>query len=617
MNPKTVRRTGLVRSNPILYFFISILTGLSVSVCPVRAQEAVVTGATDEADWEWDASDPRIGLGAGLHDAAYAAANVRHLANLPKPEGFDSEQAAGGGVWNSDLAFRENHVFVGNYRGFNIYDISDPGSPQLKVSVVCPGGQGDVSVRGNLLFMSVEETRGRIDCGIEGVPQEVSSERFRGVRIFDISDIEAPRQVAAVQTCRGSHTHSLVEDPRDENSIYVYVSGTSQVRSGEELTGCSDSDPEDDPSTSYFRIEVIHVPLDAPDRAKVAGEPRVFANYETGYAAGLWRGGNHGPGTQTTSETNQCHDITVYSEIGLAGGACSGNGIILDISDPVNPVRIEEVSDPNFAYWHSATFNNDGTTVLFTDEWGGGTGARCLSTDPGKWGANAFYKLKDGKLAPAGYYKLPVPQTATENCVAHNGSLIPVPGRDIKVQAWYQGGMSIFDFTDPDHPFEIASFDRGPLSDTDLIVGGYWSTYWYNGYIYGSEIARGLDVFELTASEFLTQNEIDAARLVHLSEFNTQNQKRVTWPASFVVARAYLDQLVRAEALTTDEAEVLSEVMARAESQEAGTENQLKTIASRLETIALQSVAEGSADNSDRIRVRLANNLRGLTGLMP
>jgi hypothetical protein len=260
-------------------------------------------------------------------------------------------------------------------------------------------------------------------------------------------------------------------------------------------------------------------------------------------------GGDHGPNTQRTSTTNQCHDITVFPEVGLAAGACSGNGILLDISDPVHPTRLDFVADKNFAYWHSATFNVDGTKVIFTDEWGGGTRPRCRAEDPLTWGADAVFDIVDRKLKFGGYYKMPAAQSEMENCVAHNGSLIPVPGRDIMVQAWYQGGVSVFDFTDAAHPVEIAFFDRGPIDAKNLVTGGYWSTYWYNGHIYGSEIARGIDVFRLTPSEFLSKNEITAATLVKVDELNVQQQKKVVWPNDPIVARAYLDQLTRSKAM--------------------------------------------------------------------
>jgi hypothetical protein len=493
------------------------------------------------------AADPRVGLPPGLTGAGVAARHMEHLANRPRPEALASA-GTGLSAGNSDLAFQGDHVFVGNFAGFQVFDVSDPAAPVLRTTVVCPGGQGDVSVLGHLLFMSVEQLHGRVDCGAQGVAGAVSPERFRGVRIFDISELDRPRQVAAVQTCRGSHTHTLVPDPADDDVVYVYVSGAAPVRPEAELAGCSGLDPGRDPETALFRIEVIRVPLAAPHEARVVSEPRLFAD-EGGNIAGLWRGGDHGPGTQRTAQTNHCHDITAYPELGIAAGACSGNGILIDIREPASPRRIHEVLDPNFAYWHSATFNNDGTTVIFTDEWGGGTAARCRPTDPEEWGANAIFEIDGGRMRHAAYYKLPAPQTETENCVAHNGSLVPVPGRDIKVQAWYQGGISVFDFTDPRAPVEIAFFDRGPISATELVTGGFWSAYWHNGYIYGSEIVRGLDVLRLTPSEHLSANELAAAELVRFETFNPQTQPRFVWPAHFVVSRAYVDQLERGGAL--------------------------------------------------------------------
>ncbi len=554
------------------------------------------------------AIDPRVGLRAGWKDAGEAAMNLRLVWHRDRPDGFfDAANLGNFGFLNSDLAFKGDYVFQGNFNGFQIWDISNPAGPALRTTFVCPGGQGDLSVYRNLLFMSVEEIRGRVDCGTQGVPDTVSAERFRGVRIFDISDLDHPKQVAAVQTCRGSHTHTLVLDPRDTANVYIYVSGTSVVRSPNELAGCSGRPPEEDPNTSLFRIEVIRVPLAAPQEAKVVNMPRIFAD-SAGRIAGLWMGGNHGEGTQTTSQTNQCHDITVYTAIGLAAGACSGNGILLDISDPANPKRVAAVSDPNFAYWHSATFNNDGTKVLYTDEWGGGLAPRCRATDRPEWGADAIFTLRGHELREAGYFKVPAPQTEQENCVAHNGSLIPVPGRDIMVQAWYQGGVSVFDFTDPAHPKEIAFFDRGPMDSTQLVLSGYWSAYWYNGRIYGSEIGRGLDVFELTPSEYLTKNEIEAAKLVHVDLLNVQSQQKFVWPASFVVARAYLDQLVRGNGLPSNRTARIARDLDRAEQM---TGEARRAALTRL-AAQLERDARGAADSA-RVR-ELAGVVKELAG---
>jgi hypothetical protein len=612
-----------------------------VSCFVVALLSVLIQGRAQERPASAAANDPRVGLKAGLRDAGEAARNMKRIATMSKPEGFFDPNAPGGAPTpperdpslppldpdappdprfvnllnfaNSDLAFSGNHLFMGSYHGFNTYDIERPGKPRILASVVCPGGQGDVSAHGNLLIMSVEQTRGRIDCGTQGVQTPVSAERFRGVRIFDISNASTPRQVAAVQTCRGSHTHTLVTDPGDSANLYVYGSGTGSVRSGEELAGCSGLKPEEDPNTALFSIDVIQVPLAAPQNAKIVNRPRIFADTATGAISGLWQGGDHGPGTQKTSVTNQCHDITVFPEVGLAAGACSGNGILLDIKDPKNPVRLDHVSDKNFAYWHSATFNNDGTKVIFTDEWGGGTRPRCRATDLPHWGADAIFDVVDRKLRFGGYYKMPAAQGDTENCVAHNGSLIPVPGRDIMTQAWYQGGVSVFDFTDSTRPVEIAFFDRGPIDAKQLITGGYWSSYWYNGHIYGSEIARGIDVFSLIPSEHLSQNEIDAAMMVRSEELNTQQQTRIVWPPSVTVARAYLDQLTRSKGIPPERARAVKTALDRADTLRTGQErgaaatlDQLDALAAHLETDA------GAASGRDAMRLRsLAATIKG------
>jgi uncharacterized protein (DUF305 family) len=544
--------------------------------------------------------DPRVGLAAGLHDAGEAIFNMQLLAALPRPTGFyDPDNPAGlsdkrlralaasqdlddqasdqeegdarnrGPLLdfaNTDMAFAGDLLVAGNYHGFNLYDISNDGLPELLSSIVCPGGQGDVSVVGDLLILSVEQFRGRLDCGLMGVAETVSDERFRGLRIFDISDRTAPVQVGAVQTCRGSHTHTVVAGPEPDGRIIVYNSGTAPVREEEEMPGCIDESPWRDDQTALFRIDVIEIPVDRPEDARIIHSPAVFVDPETGVLAGLWERGDHGPGTQTSNETNHCHDITVFPALNLAAGACSGNGILFDISDPINPTRIDDVTDPGFAYWHSATFNNDGSKVIFTDEWGGGTRPRCRASDPMHWGANAIYDIIDNRLVFRSYYKMPAPQTEQENCVAHNGSLLPVPGRDIMVQAWYQGGISVFDFTDTANPIEIAYFDRGPIDEEELITGGYWSSYWYRGLVYGTEIVRGLDVLALTPSAFLSENEIAAASLKLDDDlFNPQTQLVVDWPAHPVVARAYLDQLDRGLHVDENQRDLIEELLARFE----------------------------------------------------
>ncbi len=563
--------------------------------------------------------DPRVGLAAGFMDAEEASWNMEILANIPKPEGFYNPDDPGDSRFaNSDMAYRGDLVFVGNYSGINIYDVSDPSNPRLRTTIYCPGGQGDVSVYGDLVFMSAQEVRGRIDCGDQGTNGTVDPERFRGVRIFDISDLDNPQQVAAVQTCRGSHTHTLVEDLNDSSTLYVYNSGTSPSRPAEELAGCGEERDPDDPATAYWSIDVIEVPLANPAQARLIDSPRIFTDEETGRIDGLFPGVDADQDPRQPRATDRCHDITAYPEIGLAAGACSGNGIILDISNPATPQRIGEVTDENFVFWHSATFNNDGTSVLFTDEWGGGSSPRCRAEDRYEWGANSIFWLNNGEMTHASYYKMPAPQTDTENCVAHNGSLVPVPGRDIKVQAWYQGGISVLDFTDPSNPFEIAFFDRGPIDDDELYLGGFWSSYWYNGYIYGSEIARGLDVFELTPSEFLSENELAAARLVQFDEFNPQHQPQKVWPADLVVARAYYDQLVRDDGLQAAMAGEVAGELDRIDGMTPGTAKRsaLQELATGLWGEAKAIDTRQATGDADRIRA-MAGALLELAGEQP
>jgi hypothetical protein len=567
--------------------------------------------------------DPRVGLKAGLFDAQEAAWNLKVLSQTPPPREFL-------GHTNADLAFKGRYVIQGNYHGYLFWDISNPAKPRLEEGYVCPASQSDVSVYQNLLFVSGEGLTGRLDCGTEGVPDTVSKERLRGLRIFDISDISHPKNVGNVQTCRGSHTHSLLVDPKDSANVYVYISGSAGVRSASELAGCVNVLPTEDSSSALFRIEVIKVPLAHPEQAAIVSHPHIFndlaappqhgetkedaAEFERARARGAFiydypgfpeilsaeegdtlvmetmqeRGRSGKPTAEDTAAARealkrdvakamgpapvtagptQCHDITLYPAIGLAGGACEGYGLLLDISDPANPKRLYAVSDSNFSYWHSATFNNDGTKLLFSDEWGGGGQPKCRATDPKEWGADAIFTLADRKLTFGGYYKMPAPQTPVENCVAHNGSLIPIPGRDVMVQAWYQGGISVFDWTDAQHPKEIAFFDRGPVDSTRMGDGGVWSVYWYNGVMVSSEIARGLDITELTPSAFISQNEIDAAKSVHVDYQNVQGQVKFVWPPSFALARAYLDQLERDHGLDAGRLAEARKVLASAEKE--------------------------------------------------
>ena len=629
--------------DPVLFEFVTDVTNSQST--EIERMNVLLVGLS---------SDPRAGLAAGFDDAGQAISNMELVASLAKPAGFfdpknpgalppmrlqaesdepedpEAEEEPGEdgketeeegeeeyerypllSFSNTDMAFASDVLVAGSYHGFNVYRLQDGGVPELMSSIVCPGGQGDVSIVGDLLIMSVEETRGRVDCGLQGISEDVSAERFRGIRIFDISDLTRPMQVGAVQTCRGSHTHSVVAGPGDDGKIIVYNSGTSSVREEDELEGCVDESPGDD-RTALFRIDIVEIPVDDPAKARIVDSPTVFADPETGVLAGLWRGGDHGDDTQETYRTDQCHDITVFPERKIAAGACSGNGILFDISDPLKPQRIDEVVDQGFAYWHSATFNNDGTKVIYTDEWGGGMRPRCRAYDPLDWGADAIYDIVDGQLEARGYYKMPAPQVDQENCVAHNGSIVPVPGRDIFVQAWYQGGISVIDFTDSARPVEIAFFDRGPLDAEDLILGGFWSAYWYGGRIYGTEIVRGLDVLALLPSEHLSANEIAAAEIANQGDvFNPQQQFRVSWPAEPVVARAYLDQLKRDNALEANYINDLSTALDRADEQlGAGTRD--RGLARTLEQLA-STLGEdtGSAITAGR-RVALADTLDGI-----
>ncbi len=561
--------------------------------------------------------DARVGLKAGLRDAGEAISNMGLLSSTMSPPGF-------AGVTNSDLAFTGKYAIQGNYNGFMIWDVSNPSRPSLVKSYLCPASQSDVSVYKNLMFVSAEGLTGRTDCGTQGVTDSVSTVRVRGIRVFDITDMANPKYVGNVQTCRGSHTHTVVEDPKDKENVYVYISGSSGVRSPSELAGCANTDPDQDTNSSLFRIEVIQVPLARPQDARVISSARIFeglggvsrhadpvdsaaaARAAAARPAGApiaarparpnFRGG--GP--------TQCHDITVYPAVGLAGGACGGYGLLLDISDVKNPRRIDAAADSNFAFWHSATFSNDGTKILFSDEWGGGTQPRCRATDKPEWGADAIFTIENRKLKFHSYYKIPAPQTALENCVAHNGSLIPIPGREVMAQAWYQGGVSVFDWTNPDKPFEVAYHDRGPVDGTKAASGGSWSVYWYNGTLVSSEIARGLDVFELKPSEFISQNEIDAAKTVHFDQLNAQGQPQMVWPPSFALARSYVDQLERSKCMSAARIASVRSTLSAAERGGASARQ------STLNTLSTQLAGEAAASCDASRTNKLADAVKNL-----
>ena len=614
--------------DPVLFEFTSEVTNSQSS--EIERMNALLVSLS---------SDPRAGLKAGFDDFGVAVSNLKHVGLLPRPTGFfdpanpadlppeipqdedeeESDSDDDGSNWarsplmsfsNTDMAFAKDVLVTGSYHGFNVYRLNKDAMPDLLSSIVCPGGQGDVSIVGDLLIMSVEETRGRLDCGLQGVGDDISTERMRGIRIFDISDLSQPVQVGAVQTCRGSHTHSVISGGGKDGKIVVYVSGTGGVRSGEELAGCIDESPGD-LRTALFRIDVVEIPVADPSKAKLVDSPAVFADTEGGSLAGLWRGGTHGDETQETSMTDQCHDITAFPEKGIAAGACSGNGIIFDISNPLKPKRIDDVVDEGFAYWHSAMFNADGTKVIFSDEWGGGMQPRCRAHDPLNWGADAIYDIVDNKLVYRSHFKMSAPQVDTENCVAHNGSIIPVPGRDLLVQSWYQGGITVMDFTDSANPVEIGFFDRGPIDEEKLVLGGHWSAYWYDGRIYGTAIVRGLDVLELVPSEHLTANEVAAAALATQGEiFNPQQQFSFRWPAEPVVARAYIDQLTRSGAVADDLAADLDAALnGAAAALDNGAKD--KAAAKTLGKLAKKVKGGGDAITTKR-RAALAETLNGI-----
>lgn len=648
-------RMPIVRARTL--FFGATAAATMALALPAQATQAQSASA-----------DPRVGLKAGLYDAGVAEKGLRLVAHRSKPDIFKPNAPGGLTYANSDMAFSGHYLYQGNFSGFQIWDISAPLAPKLTESLACFTEQADPSIYHNLLFLSAEDPGSRLDCGTQGVQDTVSKARFVGIRIYDVSNPTHPRAVANVQTCRGSHTHTLVPDPRDPGVVYVYVSGLARVRSASEMPGCEAAGGVTDPNSALFRIEVIRVPLAHPEQAKIVSSARIFNDLtappthgisvaDTANGAGLvnarrmlFRIGLPAATTAADSEhaarileqlmtmredsmrarmlvdslhalgatahiptgggprtgPSQCHDITVYPAAGLAAGACSGYGLLLNIKDPAHPVRLQAVSDSNFAFWHSATFSNDASKLIYTDEWGGGTQPKCRATDPMDWGADAIFTLQNGVLHQAGYFKLPAAQTEQENCVAHNGMLLPVPGRDIMVQGWYQGGISIFDFTDPAHAKEIAYFDRGPIDASKMVIGGYWAGYYYNGYIYGSEIARGLDVFQLTPTADLTQNEIDAAKLVHLDQLNPQLQTKLVWPAAFPVARAYVDQLVRNNGLPAARTSAIASALKSAEQMSgARRAGALRTLAGELDHDA------ASATDTARVRA-LAGVVKGM-----
>lgn len=533
---------------------------------------ALTMASTSFAQTYPTGNDPRNGLKPGRTDAGEASHGMKLLSLTPKAAEFDSTN--GLTFANSDMAFKGKYVYQGNFSGFSIWDVSDAAKPVHMSTVECATSQGDPSIYGNLLFISAEGGANRKDCGKGGVKDP--SEHMAGVRIFDVSNPKAPKLVKNVETCKGSHTHTLIPSKKDKNILYIYVSGSQGVRAENDLKGCKGGDDPADTTNSYYRLDVIKVPLNKPQDAAVVTGARIFTGLgpvkRPGRAGGPPPAAAPAPGAPAPapapapSGPRNCHDVTAYPDLDLLAGACASYGILVDVKNPEKPVRLDAASDSTFSLWHTAVFSNDGKKVVFTDEWGGGTGPMCQASSMMEQGGNTTLEITaDRKFKQLGYFKPNFAQTAQENCVSHNGGLIPVPGRDIMVQGWYQGGIDVIDFSDGKKAKEIAFFDRGPIDAAPPIdqgppstpaaggrggaprstTGGSWGAYYFNGLIYSSEIARGLDIIELTPSADLSANEIAASKLIKWDAYNPQSQPKIVWPAAYPVVRSYVDQLQR------------------------------------------------------------------------
>ena len=586
------------------------------------------------------AADPRSNLKPGRLDAGVAASNMRLVSFSRKPAQFDTVN--GLMFINSDVAFGNGHyAYQGNFAGFTIWDVSKPAKPVVTSVVECITSQGDPTIIGNLLFVSAEGAGNRNDCGKGGVQEP--KDHMAGIRIFDVSNPKAPKLIKNVQTCKGSHTHTVIPSPTDKKVVYLYVSGQQQARPEAELAGCKNGDDPADSTNSLYQLDIIKVPLDHPEQAAVIPGARIFtgldaasecktlcAPADTRRPPRAARGGAPGdsanPVPVRTGPRN-CHDVTAYPAMHLLAAACSSHSIMVDISNPEKPVRLSAITDTNnFQGRHTAGFSNDGKKIIMTDEWGGGTGPMCQAGSIMELGGNTIISLSQDakKQTQRAYFKLPAAQSAEENCVSHNGGIIPVPGRDLYVQGWYQGGVDIMDFTDANHPTEIGYFDRGsidppPPSDTARgvelpgavaagrggaaarsrgTIGGSWGAYYWNGMIYSSELDRGFDIFELTPSARLSANEIAAAKLVTLKEFNPQSQPKYVWPAAFPVVRSYLDQLVRNDGLSSDKTSAIAKSLDAAEKQSGAARGTALT--------ALAKQVDGFASGAkDAARVRM------------
>ena len=565
---------------------LALPIALVVGAAPVVRAQTYPTG-----------NDPRNGLKPGMYDAGEAAQGLRLVSFSRKPAAFDS--ARGLAFINSDLAFRDHYVYQGNFAGFTIWDVKDPAHPSMVAVVPCITSQGDPSIIGNLLFISAEGNGNRNDCAKGGVQDP--ADHMAGVRIYDVSNPASPRLIKNVQTCKGSHTHTVIPDPKNKDVVYIYVSGNQGARPATELAGCNNGTDPADVNNSLYRLDVIKVSLEHPEQAAVVTGARIFTGLDAAPTSEMRReaqaeraarrsaagGGTANGNAQQAGDPRMatgprnCHDVTAYPAMNLLAGACASYGLLVDISNPEKPVRLDARADTNFSLWHTAVFSNDGSKVVFTDEWGGGTQPMCQATSMMEMGGNTVLTIKDRKMTQHSYFKIPSAQTAQENCVSHNGGLIPVPGRDLFVQGWYQGGVDVSDFTDPDHPFEVAFFDRGPvdlppapgdtanatISRQRGTIGGSWGAYYWNGYIYSSELARGFDVLELVPSDKLSANEIAAAKLVRMEQYNPQSQPHYTFPAAFPVVRSYLDQLVRNNGLSSDRTSAIAKALDDAEQQ--------------------------------------------------
>ena len=582
-------------------------------------------------------SDPRNNLKPGRLDAGVAASNMKLLSFTPKPAPFDTVR--GLTFVNSDLAFGTHYVYQANFAGFSIWDITDPAKPAMTAVVQCITSQGDPSIYGNLLFLSAEGAGNRNDCGSGGVQDP--KDHMAGVRIFDVSNPKAPKLVKNVQTCKGSHTHTIVPSPTDPRTIYLYVSGQQAARPETEMAGCKNGTDPADPTNSLFQLDIIKVQLDRPEQAKVIPGARVFTGLDGASecmrfcapadarraAAGAARARPAADPEMPTGPRN-CHDVTAYPSMNLLAASCSTHSILVDISNPEKPFRISALADTNnYQGRHTAAFSNDGKKLIQTDEWGGGTGPMCQASSMIELGGNTVISLDaKKKQTQRAYFKLPSAQTAEENCVSHNGGIIPVPGRDLYVQGWYQGGVNIMDFTDPDKAIEIGYFDRGSIDPPQPVdvpaaaaaalapgarprsntIGGSWGAYYWNGLIFSSELDRGMDILELTPSGQLSANEIAAAKLVTFTDYNPQSQPKMTWPAAFVVVRSYLDQLVRGNGLASDRTTAIYAALDAAE-MKSGLAR-----ATALNALALQ-VDKDVAGAQDGARVRtMASEIRRL-----